>query len=208
MNLWKLLAADLLGWSWHDGKQRKKLVLDNIIKSYKAHLLVDFQWYEWSESGSVMSNSATPWTVQSTRLLCPWNSHWNTAMACHSLLQGIFPTQGLNPGLPHCPNPGIEPRSPALQVNSLPTEPPGKLPVVWSPHAKSWVIGKDSAAGRDWGQEEKGTTEDEMAGWHHRLDGRESEWTPGDGDGQGGLACCDSWGRKESDTTEQLNWTE
>ena len=63
-------------------------------------------------------------------------------------------------------------------------------------------------AGRDWGQEEKGMTEDEMAGWHHRLDGRESEWTPGVGDGQGGLVCCDSWGRKESDTTERLNWTE
>ena len=63
-------------------------------------------------------------------------------------------------------------------------------------------------AGRDWGQEEKGTTEDEMAGRHHRLDGRESEWTPGVGDGQWGLACCNSWGRKESDTTEQLNWTE
>ena len=54
----------------------------------------------------------------------------------------------------------------------------------------------------------KGTTEDEMAGWHHWLDGRESEWTPGDGDEQGGLACCDSWGRKELDTTERLNWTE
>ena len=63
-------------------------------------------------------------------------------------------------------------------------------------------------AGRDWRQEEKGTTEDEMAGWHYWLDGRESEWTRGDGDGQGGLECCDSWGRKESDTTEQLNWTE
>ena len=63
-------------------------------------------------------------------------------------------------------------------------------------------------AGRDWGQEEKGTTEDEMAGWHHWLDGRESGWTLWVGDGQGGLACCDSWGRKESDTTEQLNWTE
>ena len=70
-----------------------------------------------------------------------------------------------------------------------------------------WLIGKDSGAGRDWGQEEKGMTEDEMAGWHHRLDGRESEWT-GVGDGQGGLACCNSWGHKESDTTEQLNWTE
>ena len=73
---------------------------------------------------------------------------------------------------------------------------------------KSWLIGKDSDAGKDWGQEEKGTTEDEMAGWHHRLDGCESEWTPGVGDGQGGLACCNSWGRKESDTTKWLNWTE
>ena len=80
--------------------------------------------------------------------------------------------------------------------------------VLWPPHAKSWLIGKDSDAGRNWGQEEKGTTEDEMAGWHHRLDGHEFEWTPGVGDGQGGLACCNSWGRKELDTTEQLNWTE
>ena len=62
-------------------------------------------------------------------------------------------------------------------------------------------------AGRDWGQEEKGTTEDEMAGWHHQLDGLEFEWTPGAGAGQGGLVCCDSRGRKESDTTERLNWT-
>ena len=62
--------------------------------------------------------------------------------------------------------------------------------------------------GRDWGQEEKGTTEDEMAGWHHGLDGRESEWTLGDTDRQGGLACCDSWAHKESDVTERLNWTD
>ena len=83
-----------------------------------------------------------------------------------------------------------------------------ETPVHWTPHAKSWLIGKDSDAGRDWGQEERGMTEDEMAGWHHWLDGHESEWTPGIGDGQGGLACCDSWGHKESDTTERLNWTE
>ena len=82
-----------------------------------------------------------------------------------------------------------------------------ETPVLWPPHAKSWLIGKDSDAGRDQGQE-KGMTEDEMAGWHHWLDGRESEWTPGVGDGQGGLACCYSWGHKESDTTERLNWTD
>ena len=67
---------------------------------------------------------------------------------------------------------------------------------------------KNPDAGRDWGQEEKGTTEDEMAGWHHWLDGREAEWTPGVGDGQGGLACCNSWGHKESDTTEGLIWSD
>ena len=83
-----------------------------------------------------------------------------------------------------------------------------ETPVLWPPHAKSWLIGKDSDAGRDWGQEEKGTTEDETAGWNHWLDGCESEWTPGVGDGQGGLVCCDSWGRKESDMTERMNWTE
>ena len=83
-----------------------------------------------------------------------------------------------------------------------------EAPILWSPSVKSWLIGKDSDARRDWGQEEKGTTEDEMAGWHHWLNGRESEWTPGVGDGQGGLACFNSWGHKESDTTERLNWTE
>ena len=80
-----------------------------------------------------------------------------------------------------------------------------ETPILWPPHAKSWLIGKVSDAGRDWGQEEKGKTEDEMAGWHHQLDGREFAWTPGVGDGQGGLACCDSWGHKELDTTERLN---
>ena len=80
--------------------------------------------------------------------------------------------------------------------------------ILWPPHVKSWLIGKDPDAGRDWGQEKKGTTEDEMAGWHHRLDAHEFGWTPGVGDGQGGLVCSDSGGRKESDMTERLNWTE
>ena len=69
-----------------------------------------------------------------------------------------------------------------------------ETPVLWPPHAKSWFTGKDPDAGRDWGQEEKGTTEDEMAGWHHWLNGRESQWTLGVADGQGGLACCDFMG--------------
>ena len=80
-----------------------------------------------------------------------------------------------------------------------------ETPVLWPPHAKSSLNGKDSDAGRDLGQEEKEMTEDEMAGWHHRLDGHEFELTPGVGDGHGGLACCNSWGHKESDVTERLN---
>ena len=88
------------------------------------------------------------------------------------------------------------------------TDAEAETPVLWPPHVKSWLIGIDSDSERDWGKEEKGTTEDEMAGWHHWLDVCESEWTPGVGDGPGGLVCCDSWGREESDMTEQLNWTD
>ena len=69
-----------------------------------------------------------------------------------------------------------------------------------------WLIWKDPDAGKDWGQEEKGMTEDEMVGWYHQLNGHEFGWTPGLGDGQGGLACCGLCGRRESDTTEWLNW--
>ena len=88
------------------------------------------------------------------------------------------------------------------------TDVEGETLILWPPDVKSWLIWKDPDAGKDWGQEPKGTTEDEMVGWHHRLNGHGFEWTQGVGDGQGGLACCDSWGCKESDTTEWLNWTE
>ena len=83
-----------------------------------------------------------------------------------------------------------------------------ETPILWPPDVKSWLTWKDPDAGKDWGQEEKRMTEDEMVGWHHWLDGHGFEWTLGVGDGQGGLACCGSWGHKVSDTTEQLNWTE
>ena len=79
-----------------------------------------------------------------------------------------------------------------------------ETPILWPPDVKSWLIWKE----KDWEQEEKRTTEDKMVGWHHRLDGDGFRWTPGVGYGQGGLACCSSWGHKESGTTEQLNWTE
>ena len=87
------------------------------------------------------------------------------------------------------------------------TDDEAETPILWPPDVKSWLIGKDPDAGKDWGQEEKGMTENEMVGWHHQIDGHGFEWTPGVGEGQGGLACWGSWCCKESDTTE-LNWTE
>ena len=86
------------------------------------------------------------------------------------------------------------------------TDVEAETPILWPPDAKSWLIWKDADAGKDWGHEEKGMTEDEMVGWHHRLNGHGFGWTPAVGDGQGGLACCGSWGRKE--TGLRLNWTE
>ena len=83
-----------------------------------------------------------------------------------------------------------------------------EAPILWPPDVKSWLFGKDPDAGKDWEQEEKGTTEDEMVGWHHWLNGHGFGWTLGVSDGQWGLVCCGSWGRKESDMTEQQNWTE
>ena len=85
------------------------------------------------------------------------------------------------------------------------TDVEAQIPILWPPEMKSWFIGKDPDAGKDWGQEEKGTTEDKMVGWQHQLVGHGFGWTPGVGEGQGGLVCCGSWGRKESYTTEWLN---
>ena len=88
------------------------------------------------------------------------------------------------------------------------TDAEAETPILWPPNAKSWLIWKDPDAGKDWAQEEKGKTEDEMVGWHHWLNGHGFGWTPGVGDGQGGLACYSSQGHKESDMIEWLNWTE
>ena len=88
------------------------------------------------------------------------------------------------------------------------TDVEAETPILWPPDVKSWLIWKDPDAGKVWRREGKGTTKDEMAGWYHQLNGHGFGWTPGVGDGQGGLACCSPWGCKESDRTEWLNWTE
>ena len=88
------------------------------------------------------------------------------------------------------------------------TDAEAETPMLWPPDAKNWLIRKDPDAGKDWRWEEKGTTEEEMVGWHHWLDGHEFEQAPGVGDGQGSLVCCSPWGCRELDMTEWLNWTE
>ena len=86
------------------------------------------------------------------------------------------------------------------------TDAEAEAPILWPPDAKNWLTGKDPDAGKEWRKEEKGTTEDEIVGLHHQVDGHEFEQAPGVGNGQGSLACCSPWGRKESDMTEWLNW--
>ena len=86
------------------------------------------------------------------------------------------------------------------------TDVEAETPILWPPNAKSWLIGKDPDAGKDWGQEEKGTTEDKMVGWHDQLNGHGFGWTPGVGDGQGGLVCCSSWSQTRLSYWTELNW--
>ena len=88
------------------------------------------------------------------------------------------------------------------------TDAESETPILWQSDVKNWLIGKDPDAGKDWRQEEKGLTEDEMIGWHHQLNAHEFEQALGVGDGQGSLACCSLWGSKEVDMTEWLNWTD
>ena len=172
-----------------------------------------------------MSYSLQPYGLWTTRLLCTWDSPGkNTGVGCHALLQGIFPTKGWNLCLLHlhwqvslyCWATGESPDYKGLRkgfpkgnqswISIGKTD--AEAPILWPSDVKKWLIGKDPDARRDWRQEEKGTREDEMVGWHHWLDEHELEEAPGVGDGQGSLACCSSWCFKELDMTERLNWTE
>ena len=105
---------------------------------------------------------------------------------------------------------GIKPVNPKGTQSILTgrTDAVAETPILWPPDAKNWLIGKAPDAGKDWRQDEKGMTEDEMVGWHNRLDGHKFEQVPEVGDGQGSLVCCSPWGHTESYSTEQLTWTE
>ena len=128
------------------------------------------------------------WTLKNCELWC-WRRFlgvpWTTRRSNQSILKEISPKVSLE----------------QLMLKL-------KTPILWPPDAKNWLIWKDPDAGKDWKREEKGTTENEMVGWHHWFNGHESEHTMGVGDGQGGLVCCTPWGHKELDTTEWLNLSE
>ena len=142
-------------------------------------------------SYSVVSNSLQPHRLKPSRLFCPWNFPGkNNGMGCHFLLQETFPSQGSNPHLLCLLH---------WQPDSL------SLSHLGSPLNDEWSSNFLRLAGKDWGQEEKGTTEDEMVGWHHQLSGLEFEQTPGDGEQQGSLVCCSSWGHKNQ--TWLSDWT-
>ena len=184
---------------------------------------------------------ATLWTVAyqaSPSMGFSRQEYWS---GCHFLLQGIFLTQGSNPGLPHCRQTlsseppgkylsakelvllncgaGEDSWEPLGQQGDKPVNPKGNQPwifikrigtkvevsIFWPLDAKSQLIGKDPDSGKDWGQEEKTMTKDEMVRWHHWLNVQEFEQTPGDSEGQGSLACCSPWGHKELDMTMRLN---
>ena len=102
----------------------------------------------------------------------------------------------------------VHPKGNQSWIFTAKTDAEAGTPILWSPDAKNKLLGKDPDAGKEWRQEEKGKTEDEIVGWHHQLDGQEFEQAGGVCDGQGSLACCSSWGRKELDMTERLNWTD
>ena len=124
--------------------------------------------------------------------------HW-ISLQYKGLLQGPLDCKEIQP---------VNPKGNQSWIFIGRTDVEAEAPVLWLPDAKSWLIGKGLDAGKDWRWEEKGTTEDEMVGWHHWLNGHEFEQTLRVGDGLGGLACCGPWGRKKSDMTEWLNWTD
>jgi len=165
-------------------------------------------------SFSVVSDFLWPHRLKPIRLHSLWNSPGkNIGVGCHFHLQRIFSTQGLNPDLLYCAGEdswgsldrkGIHPvnlKGNQFWIFTGRTDAEAEAPILWPPDAKRWLTGKDPDAGKDWGQEEKRVTEDEMVGWHCRLNGHKFEQTPRVDEEQGSLVCCSLWGREELHTT-------
>ena len=148
--------------------------------------------------------------TQLRRTLCNLTDCTPPGSSVHGIFQAILDWVAM-PSSRDLPYPEIQPVHPKGNQSWIfigRTDVEAETPILWPPDAKNGLTGKDPDAGKDWRQEEKGTTEDEVVGWHHRLNTHEFEQASGDGDGQRGPACCSPWGRNKSDMTEQLNWTE
>ena len=168
--------------------------LDHILKSrhYFVNKGLSSQGYGFSSSHVWM------WELDYKESWVPKNwCFWTVVL--EKTLESLLDSKGIQP---------VHPKGDQSWIFLGLTDDEAETPILWPPDVKSWLTWKDPDAGKDWGQEEKGTTEDEKVGWHHRLNGRGFGWTLEVGDGQGGLACCGLWGCQEWDTTEWLNWTE
>ena len=166
--------------------------LDSILKSkdYFANKGPSSQDYSFSSSHVWM------WELDGEESWAPKNwCFWTVAL--EKTLESPLDCKKIQP---------VHPKGDQSWVFIARTDVEAEMPVLWPPDVKSWLIWKDPDAGKDWGQEEKQTTENETVGWHHQLNRRGFGWTPGVCDGQGGLVCCSSLGWKELDTTERLNW--
>ena len=177
--------------------------LDNMLKSRDITLSTKVRLVKAMIFPVVMYGCET-WTIKKAERwridafeLC-WRCFW-TVLVLEKTLESPLDCKEIQP---------VHPKGDQSWVFIGRTDIGAETPILWSFNAQIWLVGKDRDAGKDWVQEEKGTREDEMVGWHHQLNGHGFGWTLGAGDGQGGLACCSSWGRKESDTTERLNWTQ
>ena len=157
------------------------------------------KWVHPNNSTSGFSSSHTwVWELNYKESWVPKNWYfWTTVL--EKILESPLDCKEIQP---------VHPKGDQSWVFIGRTDVEAETPILWPPDEMSWLICKDPDAGKDWKQEEKGTAEDETVGWYHWLNGHGCGWTPGVGDWQGGLACCCSWGPKESDMTEWLNWTE
>ena len=175
---------------------RRKVItnLDSILKSRDITLLTKVRLVKAMVFPVVMYGCES-WTVKKAE-------HWRIdafELWCCRRLKNPLDCKEIQP---------VHPKGDQSRVIIGRTDVEAETPILWPPDVKNLLIGKDPDVGKHWRWEEKEMTEEEMVGWHHPLDGHEFGWTLGVGDGQGGLECCDSWGHKESEMTEQLNWTE
>ena len=178
--------------------------------NFKCFLLVISSLYQWRVLKITFLSLPVSYPIKSRLLSLAYKTSWSgsklTSKPCHPKLLIIssnysspLDCKEIQPG---------HPKGDHSWVFIGRTDVEAETPILWPPDVKNWLIWKDPDAGKDWGQEEKGMTEDEMVGWCHQLNGHEFGWTLVVDDGQGGLVCCSSWDRKELDTTERLNWTD